>query len=238
MCRLRSASGVSWHCGDSGRSSPPSGKHKQHKTTDSWNSPNPTDYIASLPAALRQDVAISSSDMSHDRLSRTFLGRVFSQTPNPASIFSNGRTTRQQTTTTAMSSLELHGDRHFTPRGRLIGWLSSVGEVVLPFLLQQAVTNPNFGIGGRDWKTGQPSLKTDPGSTVIVWRPSHPSARRRAPVPHTCCFTRAARQLVAGNVHVSRARDGKGGSAGNPRAGYSGREQLLPTDALNRLSAF
>lgn len=52
--------------------------------TDSWNSPNPTDYIASLPATLQEDVAISSSDMSHDRFSCTFLGCVFSKTSNPA----------------------------------------------------------------------------------------------------------------------------------------------------------
>lgn len=48
--------------------------------TDSWNSPNPTDYIASLPAAL---VAISPSDMSHDRFSCAFLGCVFSQNVEP-----------------------------------------------------------------------------------------------------------------------------------------------------------
>lgn len=99
--------------------------------TDSWNSPNPTDYIASLPATLQEDVAISSSDMSHDRFSCTFLGCVFSKTSNPASIFSNGQTTQQQTTT-AMSLFELHGDQHFTLRGRLIGGFQVSGKSSCP----------------------------------------------------------------------------------------------------------
>lgn len=84
------------------------------------------------------------------------------------------------------------------PRETPFHWRSSsVREVVLPFLLQQPSSVPLRNLW-MTLETGQASLKTDSGSRVIVWRLSHPSARRRA-APHT----RRLRQLVAGNVHVS-----------------------------------
>lgn len=77
-------------------------------------------------------------------------------------------------------------------------------------------------------ETGQASLKTDSGSRVIVWRLSHPSAQRRAAVPHT----RGAWQLVAGNVHVSRtARRICGKSQGGTAWKWA-----AAADAFNRLS--
>lgn len=55
---------------------------------------------------------------------------------------------------------------------------------------------------GWHWKTGHWRLKMDTSPpTVIVSCPSHPFF----PLTHSC-FTQAAQQLVAGNVHVAEVR--------------------------------
>lgn len=103
----------------------------------------------------------------------------------------------------------MHGGQHFTPRGRSIGGFQVSGKSSCPSCCGKRSRSRLWNFR-TTLETGQLSLKTDSGSRVIVWRLSQPSARRRAPVPpHTCCFTQRAWQLVAGNVHVSRGRDGQ-----------------------------
>lgn len=149
-------------------------------------------------------MAVSSSNMSHNSFSCTFLHCVFPKTSDPASIFSNGHVSQQQTKT-AVSLFDSRGDQHFALRGRLIGGFQVSGKSSC----LSCSSKSHLWNRGTTLETGQTSLKTDKGFRVIVWRLSHPSAPRRAPVLHTCCFTRGARQLVAGNVHESRGRDVK-----------------------------